>query len=307
MEKRSLVLTAKKKLEWQINRLPFLKENEVLVRTIAGAISIGAELPQYDERDLSDLCPKYPKETGYESYGEVIEVGENVSSINVGDRLVAFYGHSDYGIIEANKAILVPKDIHYSYALLTILSCDAAKGVLKLQPSETDKVLVTGMGTMGLLTLYFLKEYLNLKQVDVIEPNQSRGRLAKKFGAHNVYKTDPDMDNYDFGIECAAKNEAFALLQKSIKENGEICILSDGNIDKLILQPEFYEKELKIVGSSDGWDYTKHAKWFFNQLKKTQFVNEIFQLNITQTELIQCFQQLSDCAINPLKVLVTYE
>ncbi|MEH6892354.1 hypothetical protein V7024_22350, partial [Bacillus sp. JJ864] len=39
-----------------------------IYRTIAGAISIGAELPQFNENDNSEIRPIYPKETGYESY-----------------------------------------------------------------------------------------------------------------------------------------------------------------------------------------------------------------------------------------------
>lgn len=85
--------------------------------------------------------------------------------------------------------ILVPEGIHAPEALLAILSCDAAKGVLKLNPEETDKVLVSGMGTMGLLTVHFLKEYMNVHHVDIIEPNPSRRNLALQFGAKSAFDT----------------------------------------------------------------------------------------------------------------------
>lgn len=91
------------------------------------------------ETDLTEKSPHYPKETGYESYGEIIEVGDEVKTLKIGDRVVAFYGHKDYGVIKNYKAILVPKGIHYSDALLTILSCDSAKGVLKLNPKKKIK------------------------------------------------------------------------------------------------------------------------------------------------------------------------
>ncbi|SFC78471.1 Alcohol dehydrogenase GroES-like domain-containing protein [Bacillus sp. 491mf] len=149
MEQHSLVLCGKKHLEWKKEEIGRLKEDELLIKTIAGAISIGAELPQYNENDKTETRATYPKETGYESYGEVISVGNCVESFKIGDRVVAFYGHKTLGIVKENKAIPIPRDVPYSFALLTILSCDAAKGVRKLNPKVNSKVLVTGVGTVG--------------------------------------------------------------------------------------------------------------------------------------------------------------
>jgi alcohol dehydrogenase len=309
MEQNSLVLYGKKKLKWIKRTLPPLENDEVLIKTIAEAVSVGAELPLYMESDITDMSPKYPKETGYESYGEIVEVGNKVKTLNVGDSVLAFYGHKDYGIIKEKKAIPVPKNIHYSHALLTILSCDSAKGVLKLNPKETDKVLVTGAGTMGLLTVYFLKEYMNVQHIDVLEPNLTRGALAKLFGANSVFNNISECPNdfYDSGFECSAFNEAFNSLQKSLLKDAEICILSDGNKDKFELQPEFFEKELKIVGSSDGWDYKKHSTWYFDNIRQNcSPLDKIFELKIRKQELIQCFEDMSQGKVNPLKVLVKY-
>ena len=44
-------------------------------------------------------------------------------------------------------------------------------------------------------------------------------------------------------------------MQKALKTNGKICILPDGNIEELTLTANFYQKELQIIGSSDGYDY----------------------------------------------------
>ncbi|WP_078380723.1 alcohol dehydrogenase catalytic domain-containing protein [Sutcliffiella halmapala] len=309
MYQKSLILSGKRELKWTKQILPPLEKDEVLVKTIAGAISVGAELPQYMESDRTNASPHYPKETGYESYGEIVAIGEAVEALKIGDRIVAFYGHKDYGIIKADKAIKVPNGIHYSDALLTILSCDAAKGVLKLNPKETDKVLVAGMGTMGLLAVFFLKEFSNLQHVDVLEPNSSRGSIAKMLGANNVFDdlSKSPKDYYAFGLECSAYNEAFKTLQKSVVNNAGICILSDGNKDKFELHPAFFKKELKIVGSSNGWDYKQHSKWYFDKIKKNSFqLRRLFELTISKEELIQCFEDISNGSINPIKVLVVY-
>ena len=44
---RSLLLHAPRHLEWQAEALPPLGSRDVLLRTIAGAISLGIQLPPY--------------------------------------------------------------------------------------------------------------------------------------------------------------------------------------------------------------------------------------------------------------------
>ncbi|WP_411344141.1 alcohol dehydrogenase catalytic domain-containing protein [Paenibacillus sp. WLX1005] len=310
MQKHSLVLYGKKDLKWCQSEIKDLGNDEVLIRTIAGAISIGAELPQYLESDVSDQAPMYPKGTGYENFGEIVSVGQHVESLQVGDRVLASYGHQDYGVIQADRVIPVPADFSPEDALLAILSCDAAKGVLKLNPDPHNKILVTGMGTMGLLTVHFLSQYMGIEQIDVLESNNLRGELALELGAKKLFRTrnECSINHYEFGVECSAANEAFEILQCAVVKEGTICVLSDGNKEPFKLRPEFHEKELKVVASSDGWDYQKHAKWYFDNLRKyTVPLSEIFELTVKSQDLIQCFADLAEGTIHPLKVLVLYD
>ncbi|UJL47102.1 alcohol dehydrogenase catalytic domain-containing protein [Virgibacillus sp. NKC19-16] len=307
MKQYTLMLIDKKSLEWEIQELPALGVNEVLIKTVISAVSVGAELSQYDESDVTDINPDYPRNTGYENYGEVVRVGGNVRSVHTGDKVVAFYGHKDFSIEKENNVIPVSEDIPSTQALLTILSCDSAKGVLKLDPNPKDKVLVTGMGTIGLLAVYFLKHYIGVDHIDVIEPDCRRRHIAKEFGAKNAFDLQDKLEGkYEHGLECSGMHGAFGILQSSIRQYGKICILSDGNKEELKLGPEFYEKELCIVGSSDGWDYKRHSQWFFKYVKKTPYIDQIFEYETTKENLMQCFKELSNGTINPLKVLVRY-
>lgn len=308
MEQNKLVLEGPKYLKWKTCKIKSIQDDEIIVKTIAGAISIGAELPQFKGSDVIDMNPIYPRKTGYESYGEVIQVGNKVTNLKVGDRVVSFYGHDTIGIVKGDKVIRVPSYIEPKDALLSILSCDAAKGILKLNPRQNEKILITGMGVIGLLACYFLKYYVGVKHVDVVEPNKNRRDFAKKFGAKNIYESEEQIkEAFHYGFECSATNSGFHTLQKALKTNGQICILSDGNIEELTLTADFYQKELQIIGSSDGYDYQKHADWFFSQIEQTPWIEEIFQHEIQYTELIQCFEELNQGIITPLKVFVSYK
>ena len=305
MIQRSLQLMGKRNMKWQEYELPALSKDEVLIKTIATAISVGAELPQYKGADATDPFPVYPRKVGYESYGEIVATGTTVNALKIGDKVIAFYGQKNFGIVKAEKAFPVPGHIDSRTALLAILSCDAAKGVRKLNPSPQSRIVVTGMGTMGLLAVHYLKTFFKVQHVDAVEPDASRWNVAEKFGVDRIYSPDDcPKDQYDFGMECSATDFGFANLQRAVKSHGEICVLSDGNKETLTLQPEFFEKELRIVGSSDGWDYREHAQWFYGAVQDTLYITDIFQHEIDFLEIEQCFEALAEGEINPIKVFV---
>ena len=129
---RSLFLTAPRRLEWVARELPPLGLDMVLIETTAGAISIGAELPQYIGVARHVAPPAYPAMTGYESLGRVLAVGDAVERLRPGQRVFACYGHRTHAVAPAVKAVAVPDDIADAVALLAILSCDVMKGVRKL-------------------------------------------------------------------------------------------------------------------------------------------------------------------------------
>lgn len=296
-------LVASKTPGYLTRELPALGSHDVQIRTLAGAVSIGAELPQWLEQDMTITDYHYPLETGYESYGEVMAVGDAVQIVKPCDRVISFYGHRDQAIVPDSKIIPVPSHISAREALLLILSCDAAKGVRKLTLTPDSRVLVTGMGTIGLLAVHYLRYYFNVRQIDVIEPLASRAEFARQLGADVVTS---DSDAYDIAIECSGRQAAFADLQSAVRPHGTICVLSDGNREALTLTPAFHAKELQIVASSDGWNYRKHADWFFAD-ERLATLPDLFEQETTFSNLANCFTSLMQSTQLPLKVFVDYD
>lgn len=309
MRRHSLLLIAPHQLEWVADDLPPLAPDEVLVRTIASAVSVGTELPQYrgDEREV--IPRGYPRMSGYESLGIVEACGAEVRRLAVGQRVLAFYGQRTYGIVAEAKAIPMPQDVPAPLALLAILSCDAAKGVRKLAPAPDEAVLVTGASTMGLLTLFVLTRY-GVRAVDVVEPRPERRALASLLGARHVFAPDalPGDPTYPAGFECSSRAAAFILLQERMRPGGRICVLADGNVEPLTLAPAFHVNELSIIGSSDGWDYQQHAVWYVEQVRSGAAValERLFELAVTPEELPAAFASMARGEIVPVKVFVRY-
>src|SRR5690242_2886420 len=109
MNSRALLLMAPGYLRWVEEELPPIGPDDLLIETRAGAVSIGTELPQYrgDARGSTPL--DYPRMTGYESVGVVLARGAAVRQVQVGERVVAAYGHRTRAVIPADRVIVVPK------------------------------------------------------------------------------------------------------------------------------------------------------------------------------------------------------
>lgn len=68
-----------------------------------------------------------------------------------------------------------------------------------------------------------------------------------------------------------------------------------------------HEKELTIVGSSDGADYQGHAKWYFKTAHAyAHILEQMFDYRTQADDLISTFEKLASGTIVPVKVLVQY-
>lgn len=308
MRAQSLLLMGPNRLEWATEKLPELAPDEVLVRTVAGAVSVGAELPQYMATERGGDTRGYPRMTGYESVGRVIALGARAEGLEIGDRVVAFYGHRTHAVVPVAKTIRVPGSIPDTLALLAILTCDVAKGIRKLAPMPEEPALITGAGAIGLLALWTLRAY-GVQTVDVIEPEPRRRALALRLGARTVAAPGDTAPHgaYAVGFECSSRDAGFAALQERLVPGGRICVLADGNVEPLTLMPSFHAKELAVVGSSDGWDYHRHAAWYFGRVASgAPELEALFDEMVDAPELPATFERMARGAITPVKVLVRY-
>jgi alcohol dehydrogenase len=228
----------------------------------------------------------------------------------VGARVAASYGHRTHAIIPEAKAMVVPEYISDAQALPVILSCDVAKGIRKAAITYDEPVLVTGAGAIGLLTIFMLRA-LGIQTIDVVEPLEARRELALDLGATTAFTPQQMHEHgrrYPVAFECSSRNVAFGLIQTKMQAEGRICVLADGNLEPLVLAPGFHTKELRVIGSSDGWDYQAHAAWYFKLIGQgSSPIERIFDYLITRDQLSATFESLAGGVIAPVKVFVRYE
>ena len=296
-------------MAWVEEHIEIDAADQVLVQTVLGAISVGTELPFYKGTHRGTLPITYPRMTGYESLGRVLARGPAVIGFKPGDRVVTFYGHRTHAVVAEAKLLKVPPETPGPIALLAILGCDTLKGINSVAVQTDERVLITGAGTIGLLTLFNLKAR-GVNHVDVVEPASQRRALARQWGASTVWAPDDSRlagPAYEIGFECSSRNGAFGLLQRMLCHRGRLCVLADGNIEPLVLHPHFHEKELRLFGSSDGDGYADYADWFYKLVGEGPTpLGQLYELETEAAELAETFAHMVRMTMPPIKVLVRY-
>lgn len=123
-----------------------------------------------------------PIPLGYSSVGCVVAVGNGVSGFMVGDTVVSNGSHAELVCVPGNLCAKVPPNVSDECASFTVVAAIALQGIRLVNPTLGERVVVTGLGLIGLLVVQLLRA--NGCQVMGIDPDPTRCALARQFGAH---------------------------------------------------------------------------------------------------------------------------
>jgi alcohol dehydrogenase len=287
---RRLVLVGPGELSWQAEPLPVPGPGELLVQTVLSAVSVASELSLVVNR----MPTAFPRSLGYQTLGRTAD----------GRRFVSTAGHVSAAILRERQLIPVPDHVPDGLALAVILGEETHKGIRKLAPQPHERVLITGAGLLGLLTLFNLTRR-GVTDVTVTEPEPERRALAEQFGAQTVAAPGELTDDaFDLGFECSAAPAGFTELLNSLRPGGRACVLSDGNWGALNLPPAFHTNELSVVASSDGEDYQGYADWLWAHADP--LLGELFKVRVPAEDLPDAFERLQQWP-RPVSLVAEWE
>ena len=186
----------------------------------------------YADGDLRVAPAALPAHThtylGHEVVGEIIEIGDDVQHLQVGERVVLQHGANclssgvqplcrscasgNYGLCERGtlpgpqpigggwseemllheqQLFRVPTDMTDSQAVLLEPSAVAVHAVLRHVPQAGDRVLIIGAGTIGLLTLQVVRALAPQAEISVQARYPFQVEKATRLGAaHIIYPQD---------------------------------------------------------------------------------------------------------------------
>jgi predicted dehydrogenase/threonine dehydrogenase-like Zn-dependent dehydrogenase len=136
-----------------------------------------------------------PLALGYSSAGTVVEVGEGISDLRVGDRVACaganFAVHAEFACMPRMLVARIPSaDVDFDSAAFTTLGAVAIHGVRTAEAKLGDVVAVIGLGLLGQLTLQVLNAAgCRVVGMDLI---QERAELAAKIGALAVTTSEAE-------------------------------------------------------------------------------------------------------------------
>lgn len=272
---KAAVLHAKDDLRYEEYPAPVISAGEVLVKVKATGIC-GSDIP----RVLGDAAHSYPIVLGHEFSGEVVELGEGVTSIKVGDRVAGvplvpclkcgdcqkgdyslcknytFIGSriqgsfADYVKMPEKNVVRFEANVSYEQGAFFEPSTVALHGLNRLNYKGGQDVAILGGGTIGLFTAQWAKIF-GAKRVFVFDIDNDRLALAKKLGADvTINTTEPnfrdvvneltDKRGFGFVYETAGVDITMKLAFELAGNKAGVCFIGTP-IKDLVFTPKLFE------------------------------------------------------------------
>lgn len=173
-----------------------VRENEVKVRTVVSTISSGTERANITGNPNVSILSKenekavFPRHSGYSSAGIVTEVGKNVTSIKVGDRVAMYWScHKLYNILPENNVVKIEYDnISFEEAAVCHIGNFSMSAIRKTRLEIGESAMIMGLGALGLLAVCYARA-AGAVPVIAADPIEERRNKALKCGAD--YALDP--------------------------------------------------------------------------------------------------------------------
>lgn len=171
--------------------LPELKEDQVLIRNDYTVVSAGTERAW--SMDMPNAHSNFPYMPGYSGAGEVVKIGEKVTKVKIGDRVVVNWaGHQLYSVKDENL-VRIPEKVSTLDAAFAHIASFPLNGIRKLHLEIGESTMIAGQGILGIFALQFAG-LCGAVPLIVSDFSPERRGLAEKLGAD--YALNPGDPNY---------------------------------------------------------------------------------------------------------------
>lgn len=237
--------------------------NDVLIKVKKTAIC-GTDLHIYNWDAWSQKTIPVPMIVGHEFAGEIVELGESVSGLAIGDRVSA-EGHitcshcrncragkrhlcrntygigvnrqgafAEYIVVPADNVFKLADEISDDMGAIFDPFGNAVHTTLSFDLVGED-VLITGAGPIGIMAVAIAR-HVGARHIVITDPNEKRLQLASDMGATRVVNPAKESlkdvmnslkmtEGFDVGLEMSGHPGAFQDMIESINHGGRIAIL----------------------------------------------------------------------------------
>ncbi|WP_270647954.1 alcohol dehydrogenase catalytic domain-containing protein [Paeniclostridium hominis] len=317
---------------------PKPKPNEVLIEVKAASIC-GTDVHWYNwDQNAKDFAEKFnvkfPFIVGHELSGVIVDVGSNVTSRKIGQRVsiethipcgecfqcqnnaahncsnMILYatscdgGFSDYTVIDEKATFVIPDDMSFEEgALLEPAGC-AMRAVEEANITPGETVIVIGCGPIGLLTIQIL--IACGARVIAINTSEYRLKMAEKLGAIAVSAKDENFveiinkitsnrGGADVIIELSGSTKAYETIFDLLRLEGRIVTVGNPGGDI----PINITKDINLKGASIKGVFGRRiwsTWWNLNSLISTKQINilDVVTHKFSFSEYEKAFEQIQN-------------
>ena len=272
---KAAVVCANEDVQYLEYEEPQVSAGMVKVKVKASGIC-GSDIP----RVLHHGVHFYPIVLGHEFSGDVVEVGEGVTKVKVGDRVsgapllpclecedcqngnyslckhYSFIGsrqqgsNADYVVIPERNAVPFDASISYEQGAMFEPSTVALHGLMQNDYKGGECVAILGGGTIGMFTMQWAKIF-GSKKVVVFDISDERLALATKLGADYVVNTTQknfkdkameitDGKGYGDVFETAGQVPTMQMAFELAANKSHVCFIGTPHVD-LSFAPKMWE------------------------------------------------------------------
>lgn len=272
---KAAVLVANEEIRYMDIEEPCVTEGMVKIKVAVSGIC-GSDIP----RVLHNGAHFYPIVLGHEFSGEVVEIGNHVTKVKVGDRVTgaplvpcmacddcqkgnyalckhySFVGsrqngsNADYIVLPERNVVVFDKSISFEKGAMFEPSTVALHGIRQNNYQGGGTVAILGAGTIGIFTLQWAK-LLGARKVIVFDISDERLALAKKLGADGIVNTlkdgfiadamaVTDGMGFDYLYETAGVTATMKIAFKLAATKAKVCFIGTPHTP-LCFQPDEWE------------------------------------------------------------------
>jgi threonine dehydrogenase-like Zn-dependent dehydrogenase len=225
---------------------------------------------------------------GHEPSGEVVAVGPGVHRVRPGDRVVVYHisgcgqcdecrrgyqisclsdrraaygwqrdgGHADYLLADERDLLRLPDQLTFLDGACVACGFGTAyEALCRVDVSGRDRVLVTGMGPVGLAT-GLLAKAMGATTVVGTDPSPSRLALAEKLGAVDVTCTGGDDelsdvlgDGAEVSVDCSGSGAGQLTALRHTRRWGRAALVGEGARLTVDVSEVLIHRQLTVHGS----------------------------------------------------------
>ena len=304
--------------------VPVPGPGQVLLGTRASTIC-GSDLRAIYREHLGEGPEAYQDVIGgHEPAGRVLAVGPDVHRIRVGDRVVVYHisgcgqcddcrrgyqiscssptraaygwqrdgGHADRLLAEERDLLVLPDGVSFLDGACVACGFGTAYEALRrLDVSGRDKVLVVGLGPVG-LAAGLLAQVLGARTVVGVDPSPERCRLALELAAVSDLG-DPETpgvsavlgDGADASVDCSGAGAGQLLALRNTRRWGRVAFVGEGGTLSVDVSEVIIHKQLVL-----------HGSWVTSTVRMAELLDLLARTGLHPEKIVTHTSALADAA-----------